>query len=454
MVEQKPLKLVVGSPNTIAEMNSSTGDTLQEALLPSSVTRLTATQTLTNKTLTSPAINLIESKTATNATIVAFASTPVTAVGSACDHVKIINAASGGGALLQADNSGASDVDLNLAGKGLGIVKAGGSAVVTAASTTTMINKTLNSPLIVTPSISSTGFASANHGHTDGDSGGRLSGAAISSSVRGIALHSGSAPAIIPTASSFKTASSGGLINNYTGAVPALSYFSSGETTGAFGGQPYMTTRSRLSYLNHITTNLSTASTGFISFGPLWRISGPSSANDQELAGHYTNWRGPAAVSGGPYETQYYACNTVGSSTVLNAAGAGKMFEVCLAGRLISTGTATVWNIGVLLASTGAPSAIPALSTASIAAGNYMVSVSFWVSITTTGAFMCVIKDAQFINTSTGAAQALTGSVFAVLTGVNPDATARYLGIQIGNNTAMATGTPSFNGIIAGWEHN
>ena len=244
------------------------------------------------------------------------------------------------------------------------------------------------------------------------------------------------------------------MINNYTGVVPALSYFSSGETTGAFGGQPYMTTRSRLSYLNHITTNLSAASTGFISFGPLWRISGPSSANDQELAGHYTNWRGPAAVSGGPYETQYYACNTVGSSTVLNAVGAGKMFEVCLAGRLISTGTATVWNIGVLLASTGAPSGIPALSTGSLAAGNYMVSVSFWVSITSTGAFMGVIKDAQFINTATGAAQALTGSVFAVLTGVNPDATARYLGIQIGNSTAMATGTPSFNGIIAGWEHN
>ena len=83
-----------------------------------------------------------------------------------------------------------------------------------------------------------------------------------------------------------------------------------------------------------------------------------------------------------------------------------------------------------------------------------MVSVSFWVSITSSGAFMGVIKDAQFINTATGAAQALTGSVFAVLTGVNPDATARYLGIQIGNTTAMATGTPSFNGIIAGWEHN
>lgn len=454
MVEQKPLKLVVGSPNTIAEMNSSTGDTLQEALLPSSVARLTANQTLTNKNLTNPAINLIESKTAANATIVAFASTPSSAVGSACDHVKIINAASGGGALLQADNSGASNVDLSLAGKGSGIVKVGGSAVVTAASTTIMTNKTLNSPVINTPSISSTGFTNANHGHTDADSGGRLSGAAISSSVRGVALHSSSAPAAMPTASSFKTASSGGLINNYTGIVSALSHFSSGETTGAFGGQPYMTTRSRLSYLNHITTNLSTASTGYISFGPQWRISGPSSANDQELAGHYTNWRGPAAVSGGPYETQYYACTTVGSAAVLNGTtGIGKMFEVCLAGRLISTGTATVWNLGMVMATTGAPSGSITLSTGSLAAGTYTVSVSFWVSISTSGAFLGVIKDAQFINSS-GVAQALTGTVFGSTSGLSPDATARYLGIQIGNNTAMATGTPSFNGILAGWEHN
>ena len=454
MVEQKPLKLVVGSPNTIAEMNSSTGDTLQEALLPSSVTRLTANQTLTNKNLTNPAINLIESKTAANATIVAFASTPVTAVGSAFDHVKIINAASGGGALLQADNSGASDVDLNLAGKGLGIVKAGGSAVVTAVSTTTMTNKTLNSPVIVTPSISSTGFANANHGHTDADSGGRLSGAAINSSVRGVALRSSSASAIMPTASSYKTASGGAATNNYTGIVPALSDFSSGETTGAFGGQPYMTTRSRLSYLNHITTNLSTASTGYINFGPQWRISGPSSANDQELAGHYTNWRGPAAVSGGPYETQYYACTTIGSAGVLNATGIGKTFEVCLAGRLLSTGTATVWNLGMVMATTGAPSGTPSLSTGSVAAGTYFVSVSFLVSITVGGTFMGVIKDAQFINMTTGAAQALTGTYFAQTSGLNPDATARYVGIQIGNNTAMATGTPSFNGILAGWEHN
>lgn len=453
MVEQKPLKLVVGSPNTIAEMNSSAGDTLQEVLLPSSVAKLTATQTLTNKTLTAPAINLIESKTAANATIVAFASTPGSTVGSACDHVKIINAASGGGALLQADNSGASNVDLNLAGKGSGTVKVGGSSVVTAASTTTMTNKTLNSPVLVTPNISSTGFANANHGHTDADSGGRLSGAAISSSVRGVALRSSSAPATMPTASSYKTASGGAATNNYTGIVPALSDFSSGETTGAFGGQPYMTTRGRLSYLNYINTNLSTATTGYISFGPQWRISGPSSANDQEQAGHYTNWRGPAAVSGGPYETQYYTCTTVGSSSVLNSAGIGKVFEMSLSGRLVVTGTTGTWTIGLLVPS-GTTTPTTFLTTPTLTVANYSVSVSALFVVASTTTVFTQVTQASVINLATGASQALTGVVNAATSPVQPDSTIRYIGIGIGNNTAMASGAPTFLGVLAGWEHN
>jgi hypothetical protein len=455
MAEQKPLKLVVGSPNTIAEMNSAS-DTIQEALLPGTVAKLTATQTLVNKTISSPAISLIESKGAANATIVQFSSTLGSTVGSACDHVKIVNAASGTGGTLQAENSGASNVDLNLAGKGTGKVKVGGSEIVTATSTTIMTNKTLNSPTIVTPTISSSGFASANHGHIDTASGGRLSGAAISSSVRGVALHSSTPFALMPTASSYKTASAGGAVNNWTGAIPALSDFSDSETSGAFGGQPYMTTRSRLSYLNYINTNLNTGTTGYISFGPQWRISGPASgANAQEQAGHYTNWLGPAAsatAGAGPYETQYYTCTTVGSSSVLNASGVGKCFEMRLSGRLVTTGTSTVWNIGVV-PPTGTTTPATLLSTAALAAGTYSVFVSVVCTMVTSNTMYQAVASAQVVN-SAGALQALIGSYSSLINPVSPDSTVRYLSIGIGNNTAMATGTPSFFGVLTGMELN
>lgn len=454
MAEQKPLKLVVGSPNTIAEMNSSASDTIEEALLPGTVAKLTATQTLTNKILTSPAISLIESKGGANATIVQFASTLGSTVASACDHVKILNAASGTGGTLQAENSGAANVDLNLTGKGTGKVKVGGSEVVTASSTTIMTNKTLNSPTIVTPTILSTGFANANHGHEGATTGGRLSGAAISSSVRGIALHSSLPGAVMSTASSYKALSAGAAVDNYTGAIPAFSDFSSAETTGAFSGQPYMTTRSRLSYLNYIAVNLNTSTTGFISFGPPWRVSGPATgANAQEQAGHYTNWLCPAASNTagvGPFETQYYTCTTVGSSSVLNTTGHGKCFEMRLSGRLVSGGTSS-WSIGVL-PPTGSLTPNLTLSTASLSSGTYFISFSVLYIMSNANTMNRIITSAQFLGTS-GTFQPLTGTYIASDTPITSDGSVRYLGVSIGNSAALGAAS-TFTGVITGTELN
>ena len=82
---------------------------------------LTGTQTLTNKTLTSPAIGTKISDTNGNELI------NLTATSSAVNEFTLANAATGNGPILSA--TGETNVDINLNPKGTGVLKSGSAAV-------------------------------------------------------------------------------------------------------------------------------------------------------------------------------------------------------------------------------------------------------------------------------------------------------------------------------------
>jgi len=89
--------------------------------LPAGDVTLTGTQTLTNKTLTSPAIGTKISDTNGNELI------NLTATGSAVNEFTLANAATGNGPTLSA--TGETNVDINLNPKGTGVLKSGTAAV-------------------------------------------------------------------------------------------------------------------------------------------------------------------------------------------------------------------------------------------------------------------------------------------------------------------------------------
>ena len=82
---------------------------------------LTGTQTLTNKTLTSPAIGTKISDTNGNELL------NLTATGSAVNEFTLANAATGNGPVLSA--TGETNVDININPKGSGVLKSGSAAV-------------------------------------------------------------------------------------------------------------------------------------------------------------------------------------------------------------------------------------------------------------------------------------------------------------------------------------
>ena len=82
---------------------------------------LTGTQTLTNKTLTSPAIGTKISDTNGNELI------NLTATGSAVNEFTLANAATGNGPVLS--STGETNVDININPKGTGVLKSGSAAV-------------------------------------------------------------------------------------------------------------------------------------------------------------------------------------------------------------------------------------------------------------------------------------------------------------------------------------
>ena len=89
--------------------------------LPAGTVTLTGTQTLTNKTLTSPKIGTAILDTSGNELI------NLTATGSAVNEITLANAASGNAPTITA--SGETNVSLNLVPKGTGTLQGGGSAL-------------------------------------------------------------------------------------------------------------------------------------------------------------------------------------------------------------------------------------------------------------------------------------------------------------------------------------
>ena len=111
--------------------------------IDSTVTTNTGTQTLSNKTLTAPRfadgghiadVNGNEE--------IKFVATP-----SAVNEITVANSAANNAPSISA-TGGDTNIDLNLAAKGTGVVKAGGVDIVTVSGTQTLTNKTITSPTV------------------------------------------------------------------------------------------------------------------------------------------------------------------------------------------------------------------------------------------------------------------------------------------------------------------
>ena len=105
----------------------------------------TSTSTLSNKTLTAPKFADLGFIADANGNELIILDT----VASAVNEVTLANAATGGTPTLTA-SGGDTNISLDLVAKGTGTVKAGGVNVVTISSTDTLTNKTLTSPAINT----------------------------------------------------------------------------------------------------------------------------------------------------------------------------------------------------------------------------------------------------------------------------------------------------------------
>jgi hypothetical protein len=105
----------------------------------------TSTNTLSNKTLTAPKFADLGFIADANGNELIILDT----VASAVNEVTLANAATGGTPTLTA-SGGDTNISLDLVAKGTGTVKAGGVNVVTISSTDTLTNKTLTSPTINT----------------------------------------------------------------------------------------------------------------------------------------------------------------------------------------------------------------------------------------------------------------------------------------------------------------
>lgn len=171
MTARKPLVLIQGSPNQIVEMPS--GDTIDPATegITGAVVGDTDTQTLTNKTLTTPRVDSIFNGTSPSATL------KVTGVASAANWLEVTNNVAGSDPRLRIA-AGSSDTNrgMQLETKGTGVVSVryGGVAyqVATILGSENLSNKTLTSPAIAD-------FTNATHDHSDAAGGGKLTSAAF-----------------------------------------------------------------------------------------------------------------------------------------------------------------------------------------------------------------------------------------------------------------------------------
>lgn len=149
------------------------------------IATLTGTQTLTNKTLTSPKIGTAILDTGGNSLF------NLTATGSAVNYMTVANAAAAGSPSITAAGSD-TNVDLLLAAKGSGAVKAGGVEVVTLTGTQALSNKTIASPANISATTGNAAIIAA----TGPDTNINID---LAPKGSGSVLFGGAAPALTPT---------------------------------------------------------------------------------------------------------------------------------------------------------------------------------------------------------------------------------------------------------------
>lgn len=233
--------------NISLSLNAKGSGTVNVGSVP--VVTTTGTQTLTNKTLTSPAIGTSMLDTNGNELLA------VTATASAVNEITLANAATGNAPTLTASGND-TNISLSLNAKGSGTVNIGSVPIVTTTGTQTLTNKTLTSPTLTTPILGTPQSGDFSSGtftwptfnqNTTGTAGGLSSTLAVSSGGTG-----GTA-----------TPTSGGLAYGNGTAYAFTSAGTSGQVlTSAGSGTPTWTSQSSIAAGSLATTNFSIVESG------------------------------------------------------------------------------------------------------------------------------------------------------------------------------------------------
>lgn len=187
----RTMLLYCDGTNVVSGVNElPTGSTVNGDVIAT----LTGAQTLTNKTLTSPKIGTAILDTGGNSLF------NLTATGSAVNYMTVANAATAGSPSITAAGSD-TNVDLLLAAKGSGVVKAGGVEVVTLTGTQALSNKTIVSPANVSATTGNAAIVAATGPDTDIniDLTPKGSGVVNSTGVASFTAGTVSAPSITPS---------------------------------------------------------------------------------------------------------------------------------------------------------------------------------------------------------------------------------------------------------------
>lgn len=221
MTDHLPLVLITGSPATIQELPA--GDQLDPLAfgLGSDPVGVDDTQTLTNKTLTSPHVDALFNGTSPSATL------KVTGVASAANWLEVTNNVAGQAPRVRvAAGSTDPNVGIQIETKGTGVLSAryGGVPyqVATILGVENLSNKTLTAP-----AIGASDWANANHTHADAAHGGPLTSAAFgvgSGVARALSVVASNSTAIAnsTTLTSFSNSSYTSTLNAMFGAVGAV----------------------------------------------------------------------------------------------------------------------------------------------------------------------------------------------------------------------------------------
>ena len=126
------------------------------------VVGISDTQTLTNKTITSPKVNQILD---TNGNV----SVLLGATASAVNYLQITNGAAGTSAGGFVATGASTDLNIDFTPKGVGVVRVLGVPIVTTTGGVTLTNKTLTSPIITSGSVPASASATGTAGQIQWD---------------------------------------------------------------------------------------------------------------------------------------------------------------------------------------------------------------------------------------------------------------------------------------------